>query len=254
MLTKRLSNPTQNDSLRLKRLGRYLLGVRDMGLFLPMRGDAEILECYSDSDSAGDACDRKSVACGIITCGGCVLLEYTMGQAVHALSSGEAEYYGGVSLAAEALHMKSVMKFIKMPVRIRLRLDSSAAKAICQRVGVGRVRHLEVRTLWLQAKVNDKKIVVVKQNGDTNIADIGTKVLPAPRFERLRAEMGRLAVASGGDSAESKPERMARIVHQGHDDLKVGMALTMFLNCLREALDQGERNGSLGNQESCKAK
>ena len=96
--------------------------------------------------------------------------------------------------------------------------------------------------------------LVVKQNGDSNIADIRTKVLPAPRFERLRAEMGRLAVPSGGDSAESKPERVGRIVHHGYEDLKIGMALTMFLNSLREALRHGEGNGSLGDQEACEAR
>ena len=56
-------------------------------------------------------------------------------------------------MSAEALHMQSVMSFLGMPAKTRLRLGFSAAKAVCQTNGVGRVRHLEVRTLWLQGKV-----------------------------------------------------------------------------------------------------
>eukprot|EP00959_Pyramimonas_sp_CCMP1952_P141919 2970885-Pyramimonas_sp.AAC.1 len=64
---------------RLKHLGRYLLGVRDYGLFFPKEGEVDILECYTDSDWAGDTVDRKSVSCGVLSCGGCTLLEYSRG-------------------------------------------------------------------------------------------------------------------------------------------------------------------------------
>ena len=46
---------------------------------------------------------------------------------MHALSSGEAEYYSDVSLAAEALHMKSVLGFISefdCDLTVRLRRQS----------------------------------------------------------------------------------------------------------------------------------
>ena len=44
VLSKRLSGPTKNDMLRLKRLGGCLLGVRDFGLFMPMAGAIDILD------------------------------------------------------------------------------------------------------------------------------------------------------------------------------------------------------------------
>ena len=75
VLSKRLSQPTKNDMVRLKRLARYLIGVRDYALFFPVAGEVDYSECFSDSDWAGDACDRKSVACGIIVCGNCTVLE-----------------------------------------------------------------------------------------------------------------------------------------------------------------------------------
>ena len=91
VLSKRLSSPTKSDFKRLKHLGRYLIGVKDPALFFPVSGGTDVLDCYSDSDWAGDACDRKSVACGVIICGGCTLLEYARGQCVQALTSSEAE-------------------------------------------------------------------------------------------------------------------------------------------------------------------
>ncbi len=41
--------------MRLKRLARCLIGVKDLALLSPVEGEIEYLEC--------DACDRKSVAC-----------------------------------------------------------------------------------------------------------------------------------------------------------------------------------------------
>ena len=49
---------------------------------------------------------------------------------------------------------------------------------------------------------------------------------------------------AGGDSTESKPERVGRVVNSGHDDVKVGMALMAFLSCLRQAWGQDECSSS----------
>ena len=112
---------------------------------------------------------------------GATLYEFARQQGATALSSAESEYYAAVSLAAEGLHIQTVMAFMKMKTDMRVRMDSSAGKAIAQMIGVGRVRCLDVRTLWLQAKVRDKLLVVIKQDGGTNVADVGTKVLGEPR-------------------------------------------------------------------------
>ena len=63
---------------------------------------------------------------------------------------------------------------------------------------------MEVRTLWLHAKVREKKIYVIKQDGEINTADIGTKALAAGRFAELRQGLGRLSTASGEGIGEDK--------------------------------------------------
>ena len=57
--------------------------------------------------------------------------------------------------------------------------DSSAAIGIASRSGLGKLRHLETHTLWLQEKVRTKAIMVRKVRGEVNPADLFTKHLPS---------------------------------------------------------------------------
>ena len=55
--------------------------------------------------------------------------------------------------------------------------DSSAAKSFVSRRGLGKMRHLEIRDLWLQKEVNDGRVKVSKVRGTENPADLMTKIL-----------------------------------------------------------------------------
>ena len=83
--------------------------------------------------------------------GGHILKSWSINQAVIALSSGEAEYYsllkaGSVSLGIQALASEMGIEF-ENPIDINS--DASAAIGISNRVGSGKVRHIEVTQLWL---------------------------------------------------------------------------------------------------------
>jgi len=92
-----------------------------------------------------------------------------------AQSSGEAEYYALVRAASESLGMQSLMRDMGWGAKIRLLVDSSAAKSIASRTGLGKLRHLEIKFLWLQEAVRRKKVVLSKVRGDVNPADVLTK-------------------------------------------------------------------------------
>ena len=96
-------------------------------------------------------------------------------QTTVAQSSGEAEYYAMVRAAAEALGLQSIMKDRGWEAGVRLWVDSSAAKSMSARIGLGKVRHMEVKFLWLQQAVKDKRIEVKKIPGVRNPADALTK-------------------------------------------------------------------------------
>lgn len=61
---------------------------------------------------------------------------------------------------------------------VHLGTDSSAAKSFVSRRGLGKMRHLEIRDLWLQKEVADGKVKVFKTPGTENPADLMTKILP----------------------------------------------------------------------------
>ena len=58
---------------------------------------------------------------------------------------------------------------------MELETDASAAKSYASRRGAGRIRHVEVRWLWLQKAVADGRFKLVKIAGGDNPADVLTK-------------------------------------------------------------------------------
>ena len=95
------------------------------------------------------------------------------------LSSGEAEYYGLVKAAGAGLGHQSLMGVLNIQLPVRAWTDSSAAIWIASRSGLGKLRHLETHTLWLQEKVRTGAISVKKVHGEVSPADIFTKHLPS---------------------------------------------------------------------------
>eukprot|EP00971_Amphidinium_carterae_P116732 2312120-Amphidinium_carterae.1 len=64
-----------------------------------------------------------------------------------------------------------------MPVKIVLYTDLTAALGISRREGVGRLRHLDLRPLWLQDGLREQLYEIKKVGTRTNIAGIGPKAL-----------------------------------------------------------------------------
>ena len=100
-------------------------------------------------------------------------------QAVHALSSGETEYYAALKGACAALGFTSMLNDLGMKASVTLFTGSSAARGIIHRAGLGKLRHLETGYLWLQAAVKNKRLQVRKVAGKENPADLFTKHLGA---------------------------------------------------------------------------
>ena len=75
---------------------------------------------------------------------------------------------------------------------LTVRTDASAALAVANRQGTGRIRHLSGKVLWIQQAVRQQLARVVKISTDRNLADLGTKPLDLAPFERLRRGLGLL--------------------------------------------------------------
>ena len=111
-------------------------------------------------------------------------------QASVALSVGEAEYYALVKALAEGLGLVSLARDLGFEFKLRLWVDSNTAKAIVSRLGLGKVRYLEVRYLWAQTTLRAKKFEVRKNSGETNPADVLTKPLSASEMVAKLAAVG----------------------------------------------------------------
>ena len=117
---------------------------------------------------------------------GIYFFSYSRTQKSIALSSAEAEYLSLTGAASEALNIHIALRFLTAsPVVLKAFTDSSACRGICARQGVGRIKHLAVRLLWLQQAIRAGRLTVHSVPTQQNPADIGTKPLTAKRIQLL---------------------------------------------------------------------
>ena len=88
---------------------------------------------------------------------------------------GCAELMATTKGASEALGMLTLLEEMGTRTKSRLHIDASAALGISQRQGIGKVRHLDVQTLWVQEQEVRNKIELLKVAGSQNPADLMTK-------------------------------------------------------------------------------
>ena len=75
-------------------------------------------------------------------------------------------------------------------LRLVIKTDSSAAKGIASRRGVGKVRHLHTPCLWVQQRIFRRDLSVEKVPGPQNVADLGTKPVAAADMHRMLTMCG----------------------------------------------------------------
>ena len=75
-------------------------------------------------------------------------------------------------------------------VGIQVNTDSSAAKSMVMRKGAGRVRHIEVRELWVQDRVANGELQIFKVKGEFNAADGLTKHVERHKMDRYMEACG----------------------------------------------------------------
>ena len=112
---------------------------------------------------------------------------YSKSQAVIALSSGEAEYYGFVSAASASLGLQSALKDWGWHFNIQILMDASAGIAIGSRRGLGKTKHIDTVFLWAQELVTNKKVRLTKRKTGEMLADFLTKNVEANNMHRCMA-------------------------------------------------------------------
>ena len=172
-----MAKPRQADWTLLKRIGRYLVGApRLVQTFVWQDGIGDIT-VHTDSDWAGCRTTCRSTSGGAMLLGGHCVKTWSSTQATVALSSAEAELYALTKGAAQVLGLISLMEDFGVYVTATVHADASAAIGIVRRAGLGKLRHLNVRYLWLQDQVKQDGFDLFKVPGLENPADLMTKNL-----------------------------------------------------------------------------
>ncbi len=106
------------------------------------------------------------------------------------MSSGESEFYGIAKAATMGVVIESLFGHLGLQTEAQANTDSSVARSISSRRGAGRVRHVEVRELWLQEMVRRGELSTITVKGEDNVADGLTKRVDRSTLEKYMKERG----------------------------------------------------------------
>ena len=135
-------------------MGRFIEGHMRLVFKYPWQSATKI-DAYSDTDWAGCPKTRKSTSGGCLMLGTPLIKSWSSTQSLTALSSGEAEYYGVVKAAGTGLGYQALLADLGVKLHLRVWTDSTASIGICGRLGLGKLRHIDTQTLWIQQRVRD---------------------------------------------------------------------------------------------------
>ena len=153
-----MSAPTAGSAASFKRALRYLRAQPRARMWYEWQEPVISLRVFSDSDWAGCVKTRRSTTGGVIMAGQHWLGHWSRTQATVALSSGEAELNAAVTACSEGRGLKNMVEEMHGEIELEVIGDSSASMGIMNRMGAGRVKHLEVKQLWVQDSVARKVV------------------------------------------------------------------------------------------------
>ena len=215
------------------------------------RSSEVMVEVFSDSNWAG-CVSRKSTTSTCVFVGGNLVLSSCKRQMSVALSSCEAELLAASSSVAETMRVTSLVKFCMRgedrknneKVSTTLYVDSSSAKALMLRRGCGRLKHLDIRYLWLQSMVRQQLVFKSKVGTKNNPADINTKPLSHNRRQYL---MSLLGMSNGVEKVEIPDEYVVRNIY-GEKAMKRALLVLVGLQGLQGGRAQGPGDSRDGEE------
>ena len=207
ILATYMAHPCIKALAAVKHFALYLLGTETSGILLrrcefydtvfDKWNESEVVEpvfrqdrslitmdILSDSSWGDERSTRKSTTSGMIFMNGYLIHSICRAQATIALSSCEAELYAANSTMIESIYLNQLIQFLmnnEAAVRQRLFVDGSSANFVVRRSGVGRLKRVSIKHMFLQQLLRQKAFSIHKVPTRINPADLNTKKLS---FER----------------------------------------------------------------------
>ena len=203
---------------------RYAYNTRSLVIQQPFHVTSPNWVAYSDADHAGNSelqNKRKSQTCFIIM-NGCAPISWGSkasavqmhrgdGGTVEArtgiapvansrisdmhpdLSSAAAEIYAAAIAAYEILYISYVCREAGIPypeAPIPLLIDNTTCIAFAKNsVSRSKLKHIDCAQQWVLTLRDSKLLKPTYVHTDSQLADLGTKILSAPRFQKLRDQL-----------------------------------------------------------------
>ncbi len=213
--------PTEQSMNRLRRIVRYLIRHPVLKWRFPRQPMVKYVDAYGDSDWAGEHGEvhkRRSTTCVVERIGAHVVETVSVTQHTISLSSAEAELYASNRAAAGGLQTKHFMLESGYAVQLRVWSDSSASRGIIRRTGTGTVKHIELRWLWVQEALRERRFLLKTVKTDDNPSDVGTKYLSEARLALLLDILGMLRSKQESVCAVAMLGCFPVVRGQGEDD------------------------------------
>ena len=199
---QQMAKPTKLMQVRVVRVASYLKNNPRLDWKYPYQQQPKSIDVFLDADFAPRETMLRSTS-GVAEYYGKAPIKFASNtQSVRALSTGESEFYAITKGSAHSMHCQAILKGFGVMVEAGVLSDASAGIGIALRQGCGRLKHLEVKWLWVQEKVSEKALRLRKHTTETNVADLATKYLARPCMEMLLAA-GNLVLVSGGREERS---------------------------------------------------
>jgi hypothetical protein len=205
-LASDMQAPTGRSMLAAKRVLRYLAATKDIGLVFgalaggkpavsDTRGHSSTLVevcAYADADWANDKKDRKSITGWVAKLNGDPISWSSKKQRVVALSTCEAELYAEGAAVQEVLWLRDLLSELGLHVQFGSLVygDNQSTLAVSQNgVKSNRTKHVDVKYHFITQTVEEGTVKLKWIPTAEQQADIFTKALAPPVFERLRQQL-----------------------------------------------------------------
>ena len=182
-------NPGQEHWKALKRIMAYLRNTMNFGLLLG--GTIGDLIGYCDADYAGDLGNRRSTSGAVFTLHNGPISWFSRRQSCVALSTTESEFISAAEATKEAIWLNRILTELGVgELPVTLKCDNQGAIALIHDpVFHQRTKHIDVRFFFVRDAQAESKVNISYIETENQLADIFTKALAAPRFEKLRSSL-----------------------------------------------------------------
>ena len=170
--------------------------------YLPQRLCRKI-RVDSDSDYAGCIRTRRSTHGTVVRLGMHTVKASSGLQPTIALSVGEAEYYGVVKGTSIGMQMQSMLKDWHIDLELEVYTDSNSTIGTTSRKGLGKMKHVQTRYLWMQERLATGCFKLLKVGTKSNVADVCTKAVSSNDMDKHMKSTGHVYLEGKSVSAKA---------------------------------------------------